>query len=135
MNCRVYLGRLPYGTTEDDVRRFFRSYGRLRDINLKNNYGFVEFEDDRDADDAVYECNGKEMLGERILVEHSRGGARSSSSRPSRYSHNSDFAYCILHCKTHICSAARYGPPVRTPWRMTIENLSSRVSWQVGVLL
>lgn len=24
-----------------------------------------EFDDQRDADDAVYECNGREMLGER----------------------------------------------------------------------
>jgi len=26
---------------------------------------FQEFEDSADADDAVYECNGKEMMGER----------------------------------------------------------------------
>lgn len=26
---------------------------------------FQEFDDDRDADDAVYELNGKELLGER----------------------------------------------------------------------
>jgi hypothetical protein len=26
---------------------------------------FKEFEDPRDADDAVYDCNGKELLGER----------------------------------------------------------------------
>jgi len=25
----------------------------------------------------------------------------------------------------------RYGPPVRTPYRVVVENLSSRVSWQV----
>lgn len=26
----------------------------------------------------------------------------------------------------------RYGPPVRTPWRITVENLSTRISWQVS---
>lgn len=41
MSCRVYLGRLPYGTRERDVDKFFRGYGKLREINLKNGYGFV----------------------------------------------------------------------------------------------
>lgn len=50
--------------------------------NNKNNlflhcrYGFVEFEDTRDADDAVYELNGKELCGERVVVEHARGPRR-----------------------------------------------------------
>lgn len=39
-------------------------------------YGFVEFEDTRDADDAVYELNGKELCGERVVVEHARGPRR-----------------------------------------------------------
>lgn len=26
----------------------------------------------------------------------------------------------------------KYGPPTRTEYRLTVENLSSRVSWQVG---
>lgn len=109
----MYLGRLPYGTRERDIDKFFRGYGKLREINLKNGYGFVEFEDPRDADDAVYECNGKDMMGERILVEHSRGTARGfSGGRKSR-------------------ARDKYGPPVRTPWRVTVENLSTRISWQV----
>ena len=41
MSCRVYLGRLPYGTRERDVDKFFRGFGKLREINLKNGYGFV----------------------------------------------------------------------------------------------
>ena len=29
----------------------------------------------------------------------------------------------------------RYGPPVRTPYRVVVDNLSSRVSWQVIIVL
>lgn len=36
----------------------------------------MEFEDNRDADDAVYELNGKELCGERVIVEHARGPRR-----------------------------------------------------------
>lgn len=46
------------------------------EVDLKNGYGFVEFEDNRDADDAVYELNGKELCGERVIVEHARGPRR-----------------------------------------------------------
>ena len=36
----------------------------------------MEFEDNRDADDAVYELNGKELCGERVIIEHARGPRR-----------------------------------------------------------
>lgn len=67
VGSRVYVGGLPYGTRERDLEKFFKGYGRTRDILIKNGYGFVEFEDYRDADDAVYELNGKELLGERSV--------------------------------------------------------------------
>ena len=38
---RIYIGRLPYQAREKDVERFFRGFGRIRDINLKNGFGFV----------------------------------------------------------------------------------------------
>ncbi|CDI98129.1 Splicing factor arginine:serine rich 4 [Echinococcus multilocularis] len=107
---RVYIGRLPARCCERDIERFFRGYGRLRDIVLKTGYGFVEFDDERDADDAVYDLHGRELRGERIVVEHARlpPGARGSSRRRE----------------------SRYGPPTRTDYRVIVENLSSRVSWQ-----
>uniref|UniRef100_A0A5K3FJA0 RRM domain-containing protein n=1 Tax=Mesocestoides corti TaxID=53468 RepID=A0A5K3FJA0_MESCO len=109
---RVYVGRLPARCSERDIERFFKGYGRLRDIVLKTGYGFVEFEDSRDAEDAVYDLHGKDLRGERIVVEHARlpPGSRGSSRRRE--------------------STRRYGPPTRTEYRVIVENLSSRVSWQ-----
>lgn len=116
VGSRVYVGGLPYGTSERDLERFFRGYGRMRDVLIKNGYGFVEFDDYRDADDAVYELNGKKLLGERVTVERARGTPRGrdqwSTSRSEHRSHE------------------RYGPPTRTNYRLIVENLSSRISWQ-----
>lgn len=50
-------------------------------------YGFVEFDDLRDADDAVYELNGKDLCGERVIVEHARGPRRDSSYGSGRSKH------------------------------------------------
>ncbi len=80
---RVYVGRLPAKCSERDIERFFKGYGRLRDIVIKTGYGFVEFEDSRDAEDAVYDLHGRDLRGERIIVEHARlpPGSRGGSSR------------------------------------------------------
>jgi len=41
MNTRVYIGRLPDVARDADVVKFFKGYGRIREILLKNGYGFV----------------------------------------------------------------------------------------------
>lgn len=135
VGSRVYVGGLPHGVRERDLERFFKGYGRTRDILIKNGYGFVEFEDYRDADDAVYELNGKEILGERVTVEPARGTARGGGSRRDhdRYGdrdRRGGGGGGGRYDKSNSRNSSRYGPPQRTEYRLTVENLSSRVSWQ-----
>ncbi|XP_073959276.1 serine and arginine rich splicing factor B52 isoform X7 [Choristoneura fumiferana] len=121
VGSRVYVGGLPFGVRDRDLEKFFKGFGRIRDILIKNGYGFVEFEDYRDADDAVYELNGKELLGERVVVEPARGIDRSADrSRRDRHSERD----------RGRGSRYEYGPPTRTEYRLVVENLSSRISWQ-----
>ncbi|XP_066558688.1 serine/arginine-rich splicing factor 6 isoform X3 [Amia ocellicauda] len=122
---RVYIGRLSYHVREKDIQRFFSGYGKLLEIDLKNGYGFVEFEDTRDADDAVYELNGKELCGERVIVEHARGPRRDRDGYGGGYGGRSSSGYSRSRT-----GRDKYGPPVRTEYRLIVENLSSRCSWQ-----
>ncbi|XP_028827342.1 serine and arginine rich splicing factor 5a isoform X2 [Denticeps clupeoides] len=125
--CRVFIGRLSPHARERDVEKFFKGYGRIREINLKNGFGFVEFDDHRDADDAVYELNGKELCSERVTIEHARsrrgrgGGPGMGGGR---------FSPRFGDYRRRSGGSSRYGPPVRTEHRIVVENLSSRISWQ-----
>eukprot|EP00249_Psilotum_nudum_P016712 c25958_g4_i4 orf=690-1466(+) len=49
---------------------------RVRDVDMKHDYAFVEFSDPRDADDARHYLNGRELDGTRIIVEFARRGPR-----------------------------------------------------------
>lgn len=38
---RVYIGRLSYRAREKDVERFFKGYGKILEVDLKNGYGEI----------------------------------------------------------------------------------------------
>ncbi|VDK72335.1 unnamed protein product [Onchocerca ochengi] len=76
MGSRVYVGRLSYRAHERDIERFFRGYGRITEILLKNGYAFVEFSDRRDAEDAVHDLNGRSLLGDRVIVQNAKSRPR-----------------------------------------------------------
>jgi hypothetical protein len=67
MGTRVYLGHLSRDASDRDIENLFKNYGRLREVTIKNGFGFVEFSDPRDAKDAVYDVHGKDFLGERYV--------------------------------------------------------------------
>lgn len=95
---------------------------------MKNGYAFVEFDDYRDADDACYELNGKELMGERITVERARGTPRGSDQWRGS---GRDRGYGAPRGRNDNARARdKYGPPTRTEYRVIVENLSSRCSWQ-----
>ena len=62
---RVYIGGLPERAGARDIEKLFEKYGRVRGINVKSGFAFIEYEDGRDADDAVYDLDGKNFMGER----------------------------------------------------------------------
>eukprot|EP00026_Physarum_polycephalum_P015534 Phypoly_transcript_16240.p1 GENE.Phypoly_transcript_16240~~Phypoly_transcript_16240.p1 ORF type:complete len:131 (+),score=14.48 Phypoly_transcript_16240:37-393(+) len=75
---RLYVGKLSYRTRERDLEDLFSKYGKIINCELKHGYAFVEFDDDRDAEDAIRGMDGVEVDGANIVVESSHGGRRSS---------------------------------------------------------
>lgn len=105
-------------------------------------FGFVDFEDYRDARDAVAELSmllsrlvgvgadftdGKTMLGERIGVEFAKGGRdrrddRGFGDQGGRFDDRRPFER----------REPRFARPRRTGYRAIVENLHPSTSWQVS---
>lgn len=135
---RVYVGNIPLDTQKRDLERFFKGYGKLIDVLVIKGYGFVEFEDPRDADEACEDLDGKEMDGGRVKVELAR---RDPKERDGRYGNRRDDR---RDGRRDYRDRGGYGtgyrgqrgdrrgapPGPRTGNRLLVENISSRTSWQ-----
>jgi hypothetical protein len=76
----LFVGSLPQGTTQADVREFFEQYGPVVNVKLIYNhdtdefkgFGFVTLQYPQDAEDAADDAPGKEILGSRIRCNPAR---------------------------------------------------------------
>lgn len=62
LDCKVYVGNLGNNGNKTELERAFGYYGPLRSVWVARNppgFAFVEFEDARDATDAVRELDGR----------------------------------------------------------------------------
>lgn len=93
LQCKVYVGNLGSSASKHEVESAFGKYGPLRNVWVARNppgFAFVEFEDKRDAEDAVRSLDGTRVCGTRIRVEMSSGRTRRDDRRrPARRSYRS----------------------------------------------
>ena len=80
-NPQIFIAKLAPSINETELEYQFRKFGRIRNLRLMRGYAFVEYDDYRDAEDAVYEMNGKRLEGQRIIVQKARGKRRSQRDR------------------------------------------------------
>ena len=92
---KLYVGNLPYNTTEDDLRNLFSQYGSIdsvavitdRETGRSKGFGFVEFGNDSEARAAIQALSGQEYGGRELTVNEARpktGGAGGGGGRPGR---------------------------------------------------
>ncbi|XP_022667854.1 serine/arginine-rich splicing factor 1B-like isoform X2 [Varroa jacobsoni] len=112
-DSRIYVGNLPPDIRTKDIEDLFYKYGKITFIDLKNRRGppfaFVEFEDARDAEDAVSARDGYDYDGYKLRVEFPRGNSARPRGGPSR----------------------GRGPPARrSQYRVIVSGLPPTGSWQ-----
>ncbi|BDQ38800.1 RNA-binding protein [Pseudodesulfovibrio nedwellii] len=79
MAKNIYVGNLPWSSTEEDVRAAFETYGEVVSVKLINDretgrprgFGFVEMEDNG-ALEAIESLDGSDMGGRNIKVNEAR---------------------------------------------------------------
>ena len=85
---KLYVGNLPYNTTEDDLRTLFSNYGSVtsvaiitdRDTGRSKGFAFVEMSNE-DADKAITQLNGTEVNGRTLTVNEARPREERSGNR------------------------------------------------------
>ena len=80
MAKKLYVGGIPYSTTEDDLKAAFAEMGEVTSSAIiidkmtgrSKGFGFIEMAKDADADKAIAEMNGKDFQGRTLTVNESR---------------------------------------------------------------
>ena len=79
MTKKVYVGNLPFKTTEEDLANLFSSVGPVesvsiitdRDTGRSKGFGFVSMGSE-DADKAITQFNGTDFNGRALTVNEAR---------------------------------------------------------------
>ncbi len=74
----LYVGNVYFGLTEDQLREIFERYGKVESVKIMTDretgrsrgYGFIEMENDQDAELAKNELNGALVSGRNLKVNY-----------------------------------------------------------------
>lgn len=89
MGKKLYVGNLPYSTTDADLKQMFAPHGDVASAQVimdkttdrSKGFGFVEMNSDAEAQAAITALNGKDINGRPLTVNEARpredrGGSR-----------------------------------------------------------
>lgn len=88
MAFKLFVGGLPFSTTDDELRELFATVGEVesarvvtdRETGRSKGFGFVEMSNDADGKAAVEKLNNSDFGGRTIKVDE----ARPREDRPRR---------------------------------------------------
>ncbi|ACK41705.1 MULTISPECIES: RNA recognition motif domain-containing protein [Dictyoglomus] len=79
MSKTLYVGNLPWSTTEEELKNIFASHGTVysariisdRNTGRSKGFGFVEV-DEKEAEKMISALNNTEVKGRRIIVNEAK---------------------------------------------------------------
>ena len=85
MSKKLYVGNLPFSSTEADLKEVFERHGAVESVNVitdretgrPRGFAFIEMEEASAADDAIRALDGSDLGGRNIKVNEAqdrRGG-------------------------------------------------------------
>ena len=86
MSNKIYIGNLPFSSTEDELRSLFSQHGAVDSVNVimdrdtgrARGFAFVEMSDAADVAKAIKDLDGSELGGRNLRVNEAedkpRGG-------------------------------------------------------------
>ena len=80
MNTKLYVGNLPYNTTESELQALFESAGQVSTVNVVRDratgqargFAFVEMSDAEGARKAISDLNRHEVGGRALTVNEAK---------------------------------------------------------------
>lgn len=76
----IYVGNLDFKVNEDDLQKVFEEFGTVSSAKIivdkfsgrSKGYGFVEMENDKEANKAIKDLNGSELENREIVVNEAK---------------------------------------------------------------
>jgi len=86
----IYVGNLPYGVTEEELRAAFSEFGGVSSINMitdkftgqPKGFAFLEMPNNSEADRAVKALNESVLKGRKLKVNQAKPRGERPSRRP-----------------------------------------------------
>ena len=85
----IYVGNLPYSIRDDELSNLFSEFGSVKSANVimdrasgkSKGFGFVEMDDNEEAEKAIQSLNGKDISGRELRVNEARPRGDRPNSR------------------------------------------------------
>ncbi|MGO8988592.1 MAG: RNA recognition motif domain-containing protein [bacterium] len=80
MNLKLYVGNLPFGASEEDLRKLFAEAGAVQSVKIvtdsysgrSRGFGFIEMASQAEAEKAISLVNGKTFMDRTLIVSEAK---------------------------------------------------------------